>query len=190
MAFESVQGRVAHEAFKHHGRDGIKADGPLSSMNFFTRKDEQLESVKAAVDSLVDLVELTAGMSPEQRDAAVRERIAKREADAAAAAAAARTSAAAAKAARSAREAQREAAEALRHDRDDAGGGRRGEPKRHQHTVRSKVEHIELYDKLCADATVTNKGDAFTSKTGISVTCVLKWTKPENRRKIYRAGEQ
>lgn len=178
---DSVQGRIAHEAFRHHGRDGIKANGPPS--DFFTRKDVPPEIIKGAVDSLIELVELTEGMSAEMRDAAVRERIAQREADAADAA---RAAAAATKAARLAREREREA---LLRERDAAGGGRRGEPKRHQHTIRDKVGYIELYDRLCADVSVVNKGEAFHKQTGVSATCVLKWAKTENRRRIYRAGE-
>jgi hypothetical protein len=185
-AFHSVQARVSHEVFKHGGRDGVRADRPLNEM-FPLREEVQTEAVKDAVDQLCQLVELTAGMSSAQRAAAMCERARLRETAAAAAAAAAARSAAAAKAVRDARGAERAAADAARER--EAGGGRRGEPKRHQYPFKEKVAMIETYDKIVADRTILNKGEAFYAEAHVNVTCVVKWAKPEMRAKIYRASE-
>jgi hypothetical protein len=135
----SLQGRIAHEGIRHHGRDGrSKTTGPIVNAMFLEHDNVPPNAVVSAVASLIELVELTADMSPEQREMVVRERTSQREAIAAADAA---RSEAAAKAARSAREAERAAA-AL--ERKEAGGGRRGEAKRHQHSIKEKLNHIEI----------------------------------------------
>lgn len=179
--FLTVQARLGHEVHRHGGRDGLSRDGS----DIFGRA-RRLEA-KAAAQSVIDTVIMPAVMAniyqlelernPQEREAieaAQREREAKRNAEAEA---------------KHAADVLAKAERARRtREREEAGGGRRGELKRHQYTAMDKVEHLEVFDRIRFDPSIINKGEAFTIETGVAETNVMKWAKPEERAKISRGG--
>jgi hypothetical protein len=168
--FRSDQARIVHELFKHNGRGGVShASMPKDLVEHFNTPGD----VKRCLDDILGQVErlCASPQEAEALEAAERERAEEREAKARER----REKDAAAKAAREARE----------RERHEAGGGRRGEPQRHQYTVADKVRYIDVYDKICQDSSIANKGVVFQERHGVSATNVIKWATTE-RCKIYK----
>jgi hypothetical protein len=176
--FTSLQARVSHEIHRHGGRDGV-VRGSIDIFGVAKSKEAKLaaQSVIECVitAAIASIHQLELERNPEQRDAHL-EREARRKAEAEAKLAA---------------DALAKAERTLRwREREEAGGGRRGELKRHQYTAQDKLRYLEVFDKIRFDQRILNKGEAFKIETGVPETNVLKWAKPEERAKISRGGKR
>ena len=176
-SFASLQARIGHEIHRHNGRDGLSR-GSADVFGMAKRQEAKLVA-QSVIESVIlpavmaCVYQLELERNPQEREgieAAQRECEAEEEAKRAADALA-----------------QAERARRM-HEREEAGGGRRGEIKRHQYTAKDKLRLVEVFDRIRFDTSIRNKGEAFKNETGVSETNVLKWAKPEERANISRGG--